>query len=218
MRIANDVVLSSPGLSAPLSPPNDPRPATRLFRAAGVLVSALERGAPLDARTLREAMTQAFGASDSEGAWLWKDAYEACEAAQLLFLRRHLKAMRGRAGSNARLLEMLARLAALMPTHTRRSEESQQLQQFSTPVELALIAALAASITPADLVLEPSAGTGQLAIFADFQGASLTLNEIAETRADLLSLLFPAVPVTRFNAEQIHDYLPEPSRFALAMA
>jgi predicted RNA methylase len=143
---------------------------------------------------------------------VWKDAYEACEAAQLLFLRRHFTAMRGRAGSNARLLEMLGKLAALTPTHTRRSEESQQLQQFSTPIELGFIAGLAASMTPTDLVLEPSAGTGQLAMFAEIQGASLALNEIAETRADLLSLLFPAVSVTRFNAEQIHDYLPEAVR------
>jgi hypothetical protein len=68
MQIANDALLSSPDLSAPLSPPNDARPARRLILAAGVLVSALERGAPLDARTLREAMTEEFGASDSEGA------------------------------------------------------------------------------------------------------------------------------------------------------
>ena len=61
-------------------------------------------------------------------------------------------------------------------------------------------------------MLEPSAGTGQLAIFAELHGASLALNEIAETRADLLSLLFPGVSVTRFNAEQIHDYLPDDSR------
>ena len=157
-------------------------------------------------------MTEAFGGTDSEGAWVWKDAYEACEAAQLLFLRRHFAAMRARAGSNAELLAMLGRLAALTPTHTRRSEESQQLQQFSTPVELGFIASLAASIAPTDLVLEPSAGTGQLAIFAELHGASLALNEIAETRADLLALLFPAVPVTRFNAEQIHDYLPDTLR------
>ena len=150
--------------------------------------------AALDARALRDAMTGAFGATDSEGAWVWKDAYEAREVALLLFLRRHLPAMRARAGSDAQLLRMLGKLAALTPTHTRRSEESQQLQQFSTPVELGFIASLAASITPADLVLEPSAGTGQLAIFAELQGAALALNEIAQTRADLLGLLFPLAP------------------------
>ena len=38
---------------------------------------------------LREAMTAAFEASDQDGAWLWKDAYEASEAAAVLFLRKY---------------------------------------------------------------------------------------------------------------------------------
>ena len=52
-----------------------------------------------------------------------------------------------------------------------RSEESQALQQFSTPIALGFAAATAAAITPTDLVLEPSAGTGLLAIFAEIGGA-----------------------------------------------
>jgi predicted RNA methylase len=212
MRLVSDAAHSSLALPVQPSDAGNAQHAARLLKAAGALLGFLERGAALDAHTLREAMTQAFGRTDSEGAWLWKDAYEACEAAQLLFLRRHFAAMRGRADTNARLLDMLGRLTALTPTHTRRSEESQQLQQFSTPIELGFIAALAGSIEPADLVLEPSAGTGQLAIFAELLGASLALNEIAETRAGLLSLLFPTVSVTRFNAEQIHDYLPDAVR------
>ncbi len=50
------------------------------------------------------------------------------------------------------------------------------------------------------MVLEPSAGTGLMAILAQAVGGSLILNELAETRADLLSSLFPALPVTRFDA------------------
>jgi hypothetical protein len=56
-------------------------------------------------------------------------------------------------------------------------------------------------------VLEPSAGTGLLAIFAELANAGLALNEIAETRAGLLGRLFRDVAVTRHNAEQIHDHL-----------
>ena len=62
-------------------------------------------------------------------------------------------------------------------------------------------------MTPGELVLEPSAGTGLLAIHAEIAGAALALNELAETRHALLSELFPKTPVTRFNAEQIDDYL-----------
>jgi hypothetical protein len=35
----------------------------------------------------------------------------------------------------------------------------------------------------------------------------LILNELAATRADLLASLFPGLPVTRFDAAQIHDHL-----------
>ena len=66
---------------------------------------------------------------------------------------------------------------------------------------------LAAQLTPGELVLEPSAGTGLLAIHAEIAGAELALNELAETRHGLLSGLFPQAPVTQFNAEQIDDYL-----------
>src|SRR5947199_3090300 len=66
--------------------------------------------------------------------------------------------------------------------HTRRSEASQALQQFSTPVGLGFAAGVAAAITPGDLVLEPSAGIGLLAIHAELAGGRLVLNELAETR------------------------------------
>ncbi|HEY1258287.1 MAG TPA: strawberry notch family protein, partial [Stellaceae bacterium] len=85
--------------------------------------------------------------------------------------------------------------------------ESEQLQQFSTPLPLGFVAAEAGMITPADLVLEPSAGTGLLAIFAEMARAHLALNEIAETRAGLLGRLFRDAEVSRHNAEHIHDRL-----------
>ena len=111
--------------------------------------------------------------------------------------------MRARAGSPAAFLAMLGKLAALLPSQTRRSEESQALQQFSTPIAVGF----AAAITSADLVLEPSAGTGLLAIFAELAGARLVLNELADTRAGLLDELFPTVPGTRHDAAHIHDHL-----------
>jgi hypothetical protein len=161
--------------------PSDP--ALALVAAAKLLLADLERGRAIEARALRTAMTTSFGASDSEGAWTWKTAYDACEAAQILFLRKFGPAMRQRAASPSAQLAMLAKVAALIPSHTRRSEESQALQQFSTPIALGFVASTAAAITPADLVLEPSAGTGLLAIHAELAGGSLVLNELVDTRA-----------------------------------
>ncbi|WCM27348.1 strawberry notch family protein [Sphingomonas sp. QA11] len=181
--------------------------AAAILAAAHHLLPHLERGQPVDAATLRGAMEAAFGASDASGAWDWKTAYEACEAATVLFMRKYGKAVFRKSGSPAASLPMLAKIASLLPTHTRRSEETQTFQQFSTPVPLGLAALAAAAITPADRVLEPSAGTGLLAVLTEIAGARLTLNELADTRAMLLSSLFPTIPVTRFDAAQIDDHL-----------
>ncbi len=181
--------------------------AARIADAARLLLPDLERGRRIDAATLRAAMERAFGGSDAEGAWDWKTAYDACEAATVLFLRKFGPAIRLHAASPAAMLPMLAKIAGLLPTHTRRSEESQALQQFSTPVALGLAASAAAAITSADRVLEPSAGTGLLAILAELAGGALVLNELAGARAALLGHLFPGVTVTRFDAAQIDDHL-----------
>jgi predicted RNA methylase len=181
--------------------------AAAIARAAQLLFLPLERGQRIDAPMLRTAMESAFGASDADGGWDWKTAYDACEAATVLFVRKFGPATRARAASPAAMLPMLGKIASLLPTHTRRSEESEALQQFSTPIALGLVASAAAAITPDDIVLEPSAGTGLLAILAELSGASLVLNELAETRAGLLSLLFPGTPVTRLDAAHIDDHL-----------
>ena len=191
--------------AAPSTPASNT--ATALLGAAEHLLNDLTRGRRIDAAALRTAMEHAFGGSDAEGLWDWKAAYDACEAATVLFLRRFGPAMRARAASPAAQLAMLGKIAAFLPSHTRRSQESQALQQFSTPIALGLAASAAAAVTPADHVLEPSAGTGLLAIFAELAGAGLSLNELADTRAGLLDLLFPATPVTRFDAAHIHDHL-----------
>jgi P-loop containing NTP hydrolase pore-1/C-terminal domain on Strawberry notch homologue len=196
------------GAALPLFAPQAPDKVSGLFHAGTILARLLEKGRVLDTRLLRGAVEEAFGATDAEGAWVWKDAYEAVEVAQVLFLQKFGPAMAARAAAPPDLLAMLARLAARLPSQTRRSEESQQLQQFSTPITLGAVAARAARIGPGDLVLEPSAGTGLLAVFAQMAGAALALNEIAATRAGLLARLFRDVPVTRHNAEQLHDHLP----------
>ncbi len=162
-------------------------------------------------------MLSAFHVSDADGAWIWKDAYEAAEAAAVLFLRKYAKAMHAKAAAPAQYLAMIERLSALLPSHTRRSEESDQFQQFSTPLGLAYLMGHAAQIAPGEAVLEPSAGTGLLAIQAQVAGASLILNELADTRRAMLAGLFSAASVTGFNAEHIDDYLSPSSAPAIAL-
>ena len=197
-----------------------------LLAAARTLLTSLEAGRALSAPVLREALTEAFGATDTEGAWVWKDAYDAAEAALVLFLKCYGRAMRREAGPGPggpdAMLAMLERLAALEPSQTRRSEEQVRLQQFSTPLPLAYAAVRAATIRPGDRVLEPSAGTGLLAVMAHCAlgagvAGALHLNELAATRAGLLEGLFPGTPVTRHNAEAIADRLPDLSPTVVLM-
>ncbi|MBN8968082.1 MAG: strawberry notch family protein [Rhizobiales bacterium] len=204
------LALTSAAADAVAFPPLVPVPAagTASFGAAQRLLAHLERGERIDAASLRGAMEEAFGASDTTGAWTWKTAYDACEAATILFLQKYGKALFRKAASPAARLSAITKITGLLPTHTRRSEESQALQQFSTPTPLGLAAVTAAAIAPGDLVLEPSAGTGLLAILAQISGGALLLNELSDARADLLAALFPAIAVTRFDAAQIDDHLP----------
>ncbi len=216
---APDALARPPLPATAIDPPASPvRPiqGDAIFAAAHALLPVLEAGKPLDAATLRDAMTDAFGGSDSSGAWVWKDAYEAAEAACVLFLQRYGRGMRRTCGAGSdgprRMLAMLEAVAALEPSHTRRSEEQVRLQQFSTPLSLAYAALQAAAIRPGDVVLEPSAGTGMLAVMAqcalgNSATGNLHLNEYAQTRARLLTRLFPQAVVTAFNAEAIADRL-----------
>ncbi len=175
--------------------------------AAEQLLGPVSRGEAISSDVLRTAMTKAFGGNDAEGLWDWKSAYDVCEVVQILFLRKFGSAIRARAASPAAELAMHTRIASLFPTHTRRSEESRALQQFSTPLPLAFVAAQAAAIAPGDVVLEPSAGTGLFAIFAELAGAGLALNELADNRIALLRGLFPAAGTTQHDAAHIHDFL-----------
>ncbi len=218
---------ASPAADAPVRPPAvparlsadapEPRgvpPKPRaLLAAAAALLPRLEAGQALDAPTLREVLTRAFGGSDAQGAWVWKDAYEAAEAALVLFLKRWGRTMRREAGSPEGMLAMLDALAALEPSHTRRSEGQVARQQFSTPLPLAYAVLQAARVRPGDVVLEPSAGTGMLAVLAECAlgsraAGALHLNELAAVRAGMLDGLFPEASVTRHNAEAIGDCLP----------
>jgi predicted RNA methylase len=181
--------------------------AARVVAAARLILPHLEGGLRVEAARLRAAMEEAFDATDASGAWDWKTAYDSCEVATILFVRKFGPAMRARAASPAAMLPMLAKIAGLLPTHTRRSEDSQAFQQFSTPIPLGFAASVAAAIAPSDIVLEPSAGTGLLAILAELSGAVLILNELADTRAGILDQLFRGVAVTRFDAAHIDDHL-----------
>jgi len=171
--------------------------------AAKTVCTLLGREKAIDRQALLRVMETAHGSSAADGEWSLRDAYDVLELAQVLHI------------AEARLpvdplacLSALTTLTASLPTHSVRSEEQITLQQFSTPAPIAYLATLAARIHPTDIVLEPSAGTGLLAVFAARVGATLIMNEIDPARANMLQAAFPNALVSQHDGELVHDLLP----------
>jgi hypothetical protein len=192
--------------------------AANTLAAARALVPHLNRSRALDRKLVAGVMTTSFGGTDADGAWSWRDAYDAMEAALVLQLRRLAPQIGRLEDAPAEIAALLAGVTDLTLTHTRRSEEQVALDQFSTPPALAALAVAAAQIRPGDLVLEPSAGTGLMAIIAEACGASLQLNELAPHRAGLLDGLFAAASRTRHDAVHLKDLLPSSGSFHAVVA
>lgn len=94
-----------------------------------------------------------------------------------------------------------------LPTQTWRSETQITYQQFSTPAAIAYLAAYLLNTQPSEAVLEPSCGTGSLAVWAEAAGASVIANEI-DPRRRLLAQTLGFEPYG-FDGEFIDDLLPE---------
>lgn len=188
-----------------------------VLAAARALAPQLNRSRTLDRRLVSSVMTTTFGGSDAEGTWLWRDAYDAIEAALVLHLRRLAPQIGRLEDAPAEICALLANLAELSLTHSRRSEEQVALDQFSTPPQLGALAVLAAQVRAGDRVLEPSAGIGLLAVLAEACGAALTVNEVAAGRAGLLDGLFPLVARSRHDALHLKDILPGSGGFQAAL-
>lgn len=178
-----------------------------IVAAARSLAVHLARSRPLDRRLVADTMTCSFGATDAQGGWSWRDAYDAIEAATVLQIRRLSPQLARLEDAPAEIAALLAGVSALGLTHSRRTETQVALDQFSTPPQWAAMAVLAAQVRPGDRVLEPSAGTGLMAAVAEACGGILTLNEIAASRASLLDQLFAGCARFRFDCRQLPDRL-----------
>ncbi len=105
------------------------------------------------------------------------------------------------------ILSALERLEKQIPTQSWRSGEQQDLQQFSTPPGIAFLMAKILNPSEKDWILEPSAGTGSLAVWVKMAARRLHLNELSARRRVLLEL--QGYEPTKYNAEFLDDFLPE---------
>ena len=127
-----------------------------LDRLLGQLSEDIAAG-PLDTKTVSARLTAAAGGSDAEGAWSWRRAYDVVQAAAILADREAAPA-----GEDPRTrLARLGAAAGERPTETRRSEAQIRLQQFSTPLPYAQVAATAAPSARATWCWSPRPGPGR---------------------------------------------------------
>ncbi len=136
---------------------------------------------------LNKLVEQHFGASRTSGQWTPKDAFDAMETGI-----NRLLIERGAALMEMDAIAGLKELRALMERITSqgvRTDEQIEKQQFSTPPTESYTVAKVASITPDDVILEPSAGNGGLAVWPKAIGATVHVNEISDRRARMLEAI-----------------------------
>lgn len=176
--------------------------------ATAIADKLIKKGTAFNSSLLFELADKAYGGTMADGTYTVKDAYDAMELAVNKTLLSVAKDFNGDVKTAVRAVNKLQSILDKLPTQTKRTEEQTSFQQFSTPPNIAFLAAWAANINDSDVVLEPSAGIGGLAVFPKAWGADVVVNELSERRlAFLKNMGFDRV--FNENAEQINNVLPD---------
>ena len=140
-----------------------------------------------------------YGRTRAEGGFTPREAYDAMEMGVNTYIKEHPEIAN---------LEGINKILHILPTQSIRTEEMQQLQQFSTPPNVAYAANWLGKVNNRDVFAETSAGNGGLAVFADIEKPKkMILNELAKDRVENLKYLFPDAMILNENAEHISDIL-----------
>lgn len=174
-----------------------------------ILTEYLRDGKQLTSKDLYAIADTEFGGTQAQGGYDRKDAYDAMELAVNRYLLEIMSRYNSGSVENAvDGLQRMEQVLSLLPTQSVRTEEQVEYQQFSTPPNIAYLAAWTANVKSGESVLEPSAGIGGLAVFPKSWGANVTVNELSERRLSILKGMNFAVEYNE-NAEYIDDILPD---------
>lgn len=170
----------------------------------------LESGKDFTVDWLYKEANKAFGGTMAEGAYTVKDAYDGMELAinKYLMDADFVKNGNGSLADAKKTLTSILRVMSKIPAQNKRTEEQELFQQYSTPPNIAYTAARMANINKDDIVLEPSAGIGGLALWGKAWGAKVYGNELSERRLAFLNELGLDGTFNE-NAEQINNVLPD---------
>lgn len=168
------------------------------------IAGRLADGCHLNRGVIASLFAEATGVRDWGTAWSIDDYNDAIEIGSLLWLREH-----SRIDLSTGVHEAAVRfewLEAALPVRHVRSESQVELQQFPTPPMLAWLMARAGSLHSKDILLEPSAGNGALAMWPAIEGCSVHANEIDPQRRAALATIFPEACISGHDGELI-DHL-----------
>lgn len=156
----------------------------------------------------RELLTNCRGAGVDNFATDPHLCHEIAETAiNYLIATKYGKPLLSSGDPRAACSEILRPLHQSLPTQSWRSKTQVTYQQFSTPAPIAYLAAYLMNLSGSDMVLEPSCGTGSLAVWARAAGATVVTNEIDPRRRQLARII--GLDPTGHDAELIDDLLPE---------
>ena len=173
---------------------NTPSKSKGTKQIADYVAKKLANGEKISALELSKIATEAFGGTMSNNVFTVKDAYDAME----LGVNQHILSMEDI--SSEKMLELLE----LLPTQTKRTEDVDKFQQFSTPPSIAYLANYTANVNENDVMLEPSAGIGGIAVFAKKDGAKVYVNELDSRRLEVLKNM-PFDGFYNEDAEQLNN-------------
>lgn len=169
---------------------------------------ALSLGKTISKSDLAEWATKAYGGTDADGKWSWATATDALEAGINEYLMSAHPRLPDSPGALSRMVDQVEETLSRIPTQTVRDLEKAAAQQFSTPEHYSLAAMWVSGVKPGDVFLEPSAGTGNIAMWARVAGADVHVNEITQRRIEILEGMFGKDAVTRFDARQLRARMP----------
>lgn len=192
----------SPSLPSTLGDASEDHPTSRFALRFAALLET-DPAVRFDNRAISELAREIFGSSAGNA----RDAYDSAEAGFNIYLHRIGLNVTNATAAIDQLLTEQSRL----PLQSRRDQNQIDFQQFSTPPAQAFLAVMSAAIRSGMQVLEPSAGTGNIAILAKLAGAEVHTNEIDERRRILLALL--GFEPTSFDAERLDNVLPPEKRY-----
>ncbi len=132
--------------------------------------------------------------------------HELAETAiNLLILRNYGPKMLGMDNPLDAWRAILNSVTKRLPVQSWRSQSQIQWQQFSTPPTIGFLLIYLMNLKGGEAALEPSAGTGSLAVWSKSAGQETYVNEIVDRRRELLGIL--DFEPSSHNAEFIDDFL-----------